>query len=153
MKMKEIGYSRKFNLGAETEEISLVAELEGLENIGEAFREIKETVFALQTEGVTAEPPSITRGRDTDIPWSFNPQEFLDHKWKGKKLNDGSYSEGNCSWGWDFAYRDIEHEEPNFSADALKLLSQGPINIGDDYTVKLNSSGTLVQIQKQRKGG
>lgn len=52
MKVQEMGYSRKFNLGNyETEEISLTASLEDLEDIAEAFRELKQTVFGLQAEG------------------------------------------------------------------------------------------------------
>ena len=152
MNIKEIGYSRKFNLGNyETEEINLTATLEELEDISEAFRELKQTVFGLQAEGVDAEPPRITQTTGTPVSWLFNPQEFLDHEWKGKRLDDGSYSKGSCSWGWDFAFKDKDHNEPNFSEASLKVLENGSIRIGDDYEVQFNESKTLVQIQKIRK--
>jgi len=150
MNVTEIKYSRKFNLGNyETEEIGLTANLEGLEDISEAFRELKQTVFGLQAEGVDAEPPRTTQTTVTPVPWSFNPEEFLDHAWKGKKLDDGSYAKGSCDWGWDFITDRDQH--PNFSEASLKVLENGPIQLGNDYTVKLNDSKTLVQIQKIRK--
>ena len=152
MKLTEIRYTRKFNLGNyETEEIGLTAELEGLENIGDAFRELKQTVFALQAEGVSAEPPAVTRARDKDVPWTFDPNEFLSHEWKGKRKDDGTYEKGSLSWGWDFVYKDREHQETNFSEASLKVLENGPIAIGDDYEIRFNESKTLVQIQKQKK--
>lgn len=151
-KLREITYTRKFNIGNyESEEIGVVAELEGLENITDTFRELKQTVFALQAEGQKAEPPPVTQQPNNKVPWSFDPNEFLSHEWKGKRKDDGTYEKGSLSWGWDFTYKDREHQQPNFSEASLKVLENGPIDIGDDYTVKLNETGTLVHIQKQKR--
>ncbi|MDH5439098.1 MAG: hypothetical protein OEZ48_09550 [Candidatus Bathyarchaeota archaeon] len=64
MKMKEVEYSRTFNLGEyESERIGLKAELDEAEDLDEAFRNIKERVLRLH-EGSRMET-DIDRLRDS----------------------------------------------------------------------------------------
>jgi len=155
LKIKQVSYSRKFNLGNyESEEIGFpVVVLEDFDTVDGSLEQLKGQVMRIHEKLKTLEPPeqAIPVTQQPSVPYGFDPTEFLDHEWKGKKREDGSYEKGSCGWGWDFLYADREHTEPNFSKVAISVLERGPVRIGDDYEVSLNESGSLVQIQKAKK--
>jgi len=76
---------------------------------------------------------------ETSIP-EFNPEELMEHPWKGKKDRKGGYLKGSVAWGWNF--RD------QFSEEVLKALEKGPIEI-DQYEFTLGE--TFVQAKKKKK--
>ena len=74
----------------------------------------------------------------------FNPDDLMQHEWKGKRLSDGEYAKGSLSWGWDF--RD------NFPESVIKVLEKGPLTI-DQYEFSLSDTGNLVYARKKKAGG
>ena len=157
MKIKQIQYARRFNLGNnETEEIGFPrVELEPLETVDQGFEQLKRQAMRIHESLATLEPVKnvIPVTQQPGIPWEFDPTEFLEHRhWKrGGKKPDGSYDKGNLDYGWDFLYQDREHTKLTFSKAATDLLKKGPITIGDDYVVSLNDSGTFVTVKKKKK--
>jgi len=77
---------------------------------------------------------------------SFNPKDLLDHPWKNKKNPDGTYTEGSCSYGWDFIYN-RERTGLNFEAATLEVLEKGPETVGG-YTFSLD--GNFVKARKAK---
>ena len=75
-----------------------------------------------------------------NIP-DFNPDDLINHEWKGKKKADGSYAKGSLEWGWDF--------KDNFSPETIKMLEKGPLTI-DGYEFSLSESGNLVYARKKK---
>jgi len=66
----------------------------------------------------------------------FNPQELLDHEWKGRKTGQNSYAKGSLEYGWDFADK--------FSPDVLECL---PLTI-NGYRFSLTENKKLVHTEK-----
>lgn len=82
---------------------------------------------------------------DSELPQPeiphFNPEELMQHKWKGKRKKSGEgYHPGSKSFGWDF--------KDQFSKDVLKTLEEGPITI-DEYQFTLTDR--IVQAKKVKK--
>ncbi|MFQ6095959.1 MAG: hypothetical protein ACE5NN_07425 [Candidatus Bathyarchaeia archaeon] len=102
---------------------------------GEYISAGKESHFRINK---TASKPEALPSRFEPIP-QFDPQELLNHDWKGRKLDDGSYAKGTLSWGWDFA--------DQFSADIIKTLEKGP-QIVDRYEFSLDKERNLVHVRK-----
>jgi len=68
----------------------------------------------------------------------FDPEDLMNHDWKGKRIGQGQYSEGSLSWGWDF--------KDNFKPETLKALEyDGSLTI-EGY--KFTLSEKIVQAQK-----
>jgi hypothetical protein len=154
MRVVEIRYTRKFNLkNYENEDIGIVAQVDEGENVQEAFNTLKETAKFLRS----AEVEPAKAAEPTKAPTSsaaskaFSLDEFLNHQWMGKKLADGSYAKGTRNWGWDYAYQDREGTLPNFSEESLKMLQNGPIDLGDGYEAALDESQTFVHMSKPKK--
>ncbi len=76
----------------------------------------------------------------SQIP-EFNSEELMKHPWKGKKISEGEYAEGNLAWGWDFA--------SEFSKEILRVLEKEPITI-DKYEISLSEGKNLVQTKKKK---
>ena len=76
----------------------------------------------------------------TQIP-EFNPDDLMQHEWKGKRLSNGEYAKGSLSWGWDF--RD------NFPESVIRVLEKGPFTI-DQYEFSLSDTGNLVYARKKK---
>lgn len=92
---------------------------------------LEQEQLALYTTGSLPSKPS------GELMFDFNPEELMEHKWKGKKKAEGEYADGSLAWGWDFA--------DNFSENVIQALSKGPVTI-DQYEFSLQ--GSLVQTQK-----
>jgi len=73
----------------------------------------------------------------------FDPNDLLEHKWKGKRKTGGGYSEGSLSWGWD--YRD------QFKPETIKALEKGPVTI-DQYEFTLTDRIVQTRKVKQSEG-
>ena len=166
MKIKTLEYHRKFNIGNyQTEEYGLIAELEEGDNYTECARELKQSVYDLQAEGTKIKPPSkdsnseinkktsstiLKPEAELEVLLSSIHREFKEYpNWKkGAKKPDGTYEKGSLHYGWEFV--ETLDGALNFSEDAMKLLGNGDIKIGDEYIVKLSKDGRFVNIQKQR---
>ena len=74
-------------------------------------------------------PPDVTH------PTAFDPEELMQHPWKGKKTSTG-YAKGSLEWGWDFA--------DQFSPEALEALPQ---TIGG-YQFTLSDNQKIVSVAK-----
>lgn len=151
VQIKGIEYSRVFRVAEyESERIHVAADLSVGDDLDTCFKTLKGQVMKLHEELKTLEPPAvgIPVKHTPQIPYDFNPQEFLDYpSWKSKRNEDGSYKKGSVDWGWDF----IENRDgaKNFSEAALKVLENGPVRIGDDYEVSMTDK--IVQTRKIRK--
>ena len=68
-------------------------------------------------------------------PEPFDPEELMQHAWKGKKTSTG-YAQGSLEWGWDFA--------DQFSPEAIAAL---PMVIGG-YQFILSDNQKIVSVAK-----
>lgn len=156
MQVRSIEYSRTFRVAEyESERIQVAAELDQGDDLDQSLQTLKAQVMRLHENLATLEPPksTIPVTQKPSVPYGFDPTEFLDFPgWKrGGRKPDGSYDKGNWDYGWTFLYEDKEHTKPTFSKAATDLLKKGPINIGDDYTLTLNDTGTFVTIKTKKK--
>jgi hypothetical protein len=76
-----------------------------------------------------------------EIP-EFDPEVLMQWSWKGKKKNDGTYSKGSTSYGWDFAN--------NFPESVILVLKKGPQTV-DQYIFGLDESRKFVQARKKKE--
>jgi hypothetical protein len=76
-----------------------------------------------------------------EIP-EFDPEVLMQWSWKGKKKNDGTYSKGSTSYGWDFAN--------NFPESVILVLEKGPQTV-DQYIFGLDESRKFVQARKKKE--
>lgn len=70
----------------------------------------------------------------------FNPEELMNHKWKGKKIpntHPTQYEEASLKYGWDF--------KDQFSTPVLDALLRGKVNV-DKYVFELK--GNIVTTKK-----
>lgn len=92
----------------------------------------------LEQEQLLVKPEkSIARSTRDEIehaPFDFNPEELMQHEWKGKKIG-----EGTLAWGWDFAGQ--------FSENVIRALQKEPLII-DGYRFTLAESGNIVSAHK-----
>jgi hypothetical protein len=156
MKLTAISLNRKFNLGNyETLDVGLEAQLSEKDNPLDAWKQLEDLAeMHLQTR--TAKPeakptiaPKPSEKADNQIPQlkydksqqapTFDSEELMKHKWKGKRTGEGSYAEGSLSWGWDF--RD------KFSKEVIAVLQKGLLVI-DQYEFTLSEN--LVSVKKKK---
>jgi len=70
---------------------------------------------------------------------NINTEELMKHKWEGRKIGEGQYSEGSLSWGWDFTDK--------FSPEIIAVLKKGPLHVGE-YEFSLVGGGGIVSTKK-----
>ena len=71
----------------------------------------------------------------------FDPNDLLNHEWKGPRKKGGGYAKGSLSWGWD--YRD------QFKPETIKALEKmSPLVLGD-YQFTLTDK--IVQCKKVKQ--
>lgn len=95
----------------------------------------------VSAEEITEKRQKLPIPIEPTIP-KFDPLELIQHKWKGKKLIDGSYGEGSLSWGWDFPQE--------FSFSAIEVLRKGPSEI-DEYIFTYDQERNIVHTRKVKK--
>jgi len=72
----------------------------------------------------------------------FDPNDLLNHEWKGSRKKGGGYAKGSLSWGWD--YRD------QFKPETIKTLEKMSPLVIDNYEFKLeNKIVTSRKIKKE----
>jgi len=70
---------------------------------------------------------------------NINTEELMKHKWEGRKIGEGQYSEGSLIWGWDFTDK--------FSPEIIAVLKKGPLHVGE-YEFSLVGGGGIVSTKK-----
>ena len=132
MKIETVRLSRKFSLGNyEMLECGFEASVKEQDNPLDVLRSLEDL----------AEMYLTSRTMKTEVkPLNEAEKELLDHEgWKNKKNEDGTYSNGSLSWGWDF--------KDKFSKEAVAYLSE-PRTISG-YTFSLGGNNqSLVQVKK-----
>jgi len=73
---------------------------------------------------------------------NINTEELMKHKWEGRKIGEGQYSEGSLSWGWDFTDK--------FSPEIIAVLKKGPLHVGE-YEFSLAGGGGIVSTKKTKE--
>ena len=67
----------------------------------------------------------------------FDPEDLMNHSWKGKKLGPREYAPAGDKYGWDF--------KTEFSSVTLGALEGGPLTIGQH---KFELKEKIVSMQK-----
>ena len=90
--------------------------------------------------GIIDKPPTKSPDSTGEVPEAaqFNPEELMQHEWKGKSNPRGGYYRGSLEFGWDFADK--------FSENVLKCL---PLTISG-YHFSLTDNKKLVQTKKAK---
>ena len=68
----------------------------------------------------------------------FNPNELLQHEWKGKNTGVRQWAPGSLAWGWDFTNQ--------FPEEVIAVLQKGPLTI-EGYVFTFN--GKIVNVKKE----
>jgi len=108
----------------------------------DVFRRIN-SIVGDQFEGEYVSAGKESHWRISKPEAEFDPEELMQHEWKGRKLPKGEgYKKGSLSWGWDFA--------SEFSPQVIAVLERGPIKI-DQYEFSLGEMKNIVTSRKIKK--
>jgi hypothetical protein len=90
------------------------------------------------TELLKQQVPRELKDKPESAVPNFDPEDLMNHAWKGSRIGQGQYAEGSISWGWDF--RD------NFKPETVKTLEQDSVLTIDKYEFTLLDK--IVQSKK-----
>jgi len=148
MKIRELEYSRTFNLGNyESEKVGLIVDLDEIEDLDEVFRTTKAKVFHLYEEGKLLEETKVAVEAEKQLEKTSSPESLWDAekiKWVEAEGARGPYQRYSAP-----------HEKAEFTVDYKNMLKDikehGNRMTRSDHFYWLFTDGATVGRKQRRK--